>query len=226
MLAYTASRSSSASIYRSERRAGSERAMPITVPPAFAGTRPHQLVVFTPNAEIYGQGEKAIALYQVEFGAVRIFRLLSDGRRQISAFHVAGEVFGFEADGEHHFSAEAICSSGIRIYRLPPEASVAQEILPLALQALVRAQEHLLVIGRQTATERVAAFLIDMMERQGGLATIDLAMQRTDIGDYLGLTIETVSRTLSRFKESGYIRLPSARMVELVKIDALRALCE
>jgi CRP/FNR family nitrogen fixation transcriptional regulator len=200
------------------------RAIPIL--PGFAAGQQHQLILHPANSEIYGQGEKAVALYQVEFGAVRVFRLLADGRRQISGFYVAGEVFGFEADGYHHFFAEAICSSGIRAYRLPPSVEVAHEILPLALQALVRTQEHLLVIGRQNAAERVAAFLVDMMERQGGLRQIELVMQRTDIGDYLGLTIETVSRTFSRFKEAGFIRLVNSRTVELVKIDALRSLCE
>lgn len=207
-----------------QKSANDARSIPLL--PGFAAAQQHQLMLFPANAEIYGQGEKAVALYQVEFGAVRVFRLLADGRRQISGFYVAGEVFGFEADGFHHFFAEAICSSGIRAYRLPPSVEVAQEILPLALQALVRTQEHLLVIGRQNAAERVAAFLVDMMDRQGGLRQIELVMQRTDIGDYLGLTIETVSRTFSRFKEAGYIRLVNSRTVELVKLDALRSLCE
>lgn len=182
--------------------------------------------VYAPNAEIYAQGEEARALYQLEFGAVRLYRLLADGRRQISAFHVAGEVFGFEADGTHHFFAEAVCASGIRVHRKPIDAEVARELLPVALQALVRAQEHLLVIGRQNAAERVAAFLLDMMDRQGGLPEIDLAMSRTDIGDYLGLTIETVSRCFTRFREAGMIRLTNARHVEIARVDALRGLCQ
>jgi CRP/FNR family transcriptional regulator, nitrogen fixation regulation protein len=193
--------------------------------PAFVGTLPHQVVLYSANREIYGQGERATALYQVEFGAVRIYRLLSDGRRQISAFHVSGEVFGFEADGHHHFFAEAVCNSAIRVYRQPIGADVAAAVLPLALEALVRAQEHLLVIGRQNAAERVAAFLLDLFERQGGLPQVELAMSRTDIGDYLGLTIETVSRVFSKFRAKGHIRLKGARLVELVKPEALRATC-
>jgi CRP/FNR family transcriptional regulator, nitrogen fixation regulation protein len=185
-----------------------------------------QLTHYNANAEIYAPGDRANALYRIEFGAVRIYRLLADGRRQISAFHVAGEVFGFEASERHGFFAEAIATCGIRSYRLPPEEDVARELLPIALQALVRAQEHMLVIGRQSAIERVAAFLIEMMERQGGLSQIDLPMSRTDIGDYLGLTIETVSRAFSRFRESGHIRLVNARSVEIRKPEALRALCE
>ena len=82
------------------------------------------------------------------------------------------------------------------------------------------------MIGRQSACERVAAFLMDMRERQGGLETVELAMARSDIADYLGLTIETVSRTFSKFKERGLIRLTSARVVTIAKPDALQALCE
>ncbi|MDN2567572.1 helix-turn-helix domain-containing protein [Aquibium sp. A9E412] len=190
------------------------------------GLGPHQVLFHDARSEIYAQGETATALYQVEFGAVRVYRLLADGRRQITAFHVAGEVFGFEAEGQHRFFAEAVSNCAIRAYRLPIEPRAAAEILPVALESLVRAQQHLVVIGRQSADERVATFLLDMMARQGGRAQVELAMSRTDIGDYLGLTIETVSRILSRFKQRGIIRLPNARTVEILREPALRALCD
>lgn len=182
------------------------------------------VVVHDANSEIYAQGEEAGALYQVEFGAVRIYRLLADGRRQISAFHVAGEVFGFESDDRHHFFAEAICASGIRVFARPVDPDWAREVLPLVIEALVRAQEHQLVIGRQNAVERVAAFLTDMIDRQGGLPEIELPMSRADIADYLGLTIETVSRAFSKFKAKGYIRLRGARSAEILRVDDLRTL--
>lgn len=176
---------------------------------------------FPAGSEIYAQGEKCGNLYQVEFGAVRIYRLLSDGRRQISAFHLAGEVFGFEADKSHHFFAEAICATGIRV--LGPSAShVVAELLPLALQSLMRAQEQLLVLGRQNSVERVAAFFLEMSERQGGLPQVELPMSRLDIADYLGLTIETVSRVFSKLRLKGVIRLPSVRTVEIVKLQTLQ----
>jgi CRP/FNR family nitrogen fixation transcriptional regulator len=178
------------------------------------------------GSEIYAQGERAKSLYQVEFGSVRVYRLLADGRRQISAFHLSGDVFGFEADGMHHFFAEAIGATGIRVLRLGAGAEFSQEVLPLALKGLVRAQEHLLVLGRQNAAERIAAFLLDMFERQGELNRFDLPMSRTDIGDYLGLTIETVSRVLSKFKEKGIIKLPSLRSVEIARLQPLRDMSE
>ena len=176
---------------------------------------------FPAGTEIYAQGEKAGPLYQVEFGAVRVYRLLADGRRQISAFHMAGETFGFEADATHHFFAEAINATGIRVFRIAAAADMSQQLLPLALKGLVRAQEHLLVLGRQNAIERVAAFLVDMAERQGGLRQVELPMSRMDIGDYLGLTIETVSRVFTRLKDKGVIRLLGLRSLEILKQDVL-----
>lgn len=178
--------------------------------------------LFPAGAEIYAQGERSGNLYKVEFGAVRIYRLLADGRRQISAFHLPGEVFGFEADRTHHFFAEAVGATGISVLR--PSSSgddVAGELLPLALLSLVRAQEHLLVLGRQNATERVAAFLTDISARQGGLRQIELPMSRADIADYLGLTIETVSRVFSKLRQRGIIRLASLRRIEIAKWQTL-----
>ncbi len=183
------------------------------------------VTLFPAGTEIYAQGEKSDSLYRVEFGAIRIYRLLADGRRQISAFHLAGEIFGFEADRTHHFFAEAICATGVQTLRTAfRQNELASELLPVALQDLVRAQEHLLVLGRQSAVERVAAFLVDMSERQGGLRTIELPMSRTDIADYLGLTIETVSRVFSKLRQKGMIRLPSLRGVEILKWQALQAM--
>jgi CRP/FNR family nitrogen fixation transcriptional regulator len=195
---------------------------PQSVPSALQD--PHPPTFYPAGAEIYAQGEIAGKLYRVEFGAVRVYRLLADGRRQISAFHLAGEVFGFEAGTTHHFFAETIAASGIHVMRPERGRSLADELMPIALQVLVRAQEHLLVLGRQAAEERLAAFLVDMAERQGDLMQVELPMSRTDIGDYLGLTIETVSRVLSRLKQKGVIRLPNLRSVEILKPQALRAL--
>lgn len=181
-------------------------------------------VFLTAGTEIYAQGERCSGLYRIEFGAVRVYRLLSDGRRQISSFHLAGETFGFEADSVHHFFAEAICATGLHVIHASPANNLSSELLPLALKGLVRAQEHLLVLGRQNAVERIAAFLADMAERQGGLKQVDLPMSRADIGDYLGLTIETVSRVFSKLKQKGVIRLPSLRCVEIAKWQVLQDL--
>ncbi len=175
------------------------------------------------GTEIYAQGELCNGLFIVEFGAVRIYRLLSDGRRQISAFHLAGGTFGFEADRTHHFFAEAISATGIRILRSRySRDDLDVDFLPMVLQNLLHAQEHLLVLGRQNSMERVAAFLLEMSERQGRLQQIELPMPRLDIADYLGLTIETVSRVFSTLKRNGVIRLPSLRSVEIVRWQTLQ----
>lgn len=182
--------------------------------------------VFAANAEIFAQGEKAGAIYQVAFGAVRIYRLLADGRRQISAFHFADEVFGLESGDRHEFFAEAISNAGVRILKPSAHADFAQHLLPVALRELARAQRHLLLLGRQTALERVCAFLMDIAERQANGDHVDLPMQRCDIGDYLGLTLETVSRIFSKLKDSGVIKLTTARSIEIVDMHALEAMSE
>ena len=197
--------------------------------PAPAGRVPTSLQpisFYAAGTEIYAQGEKAGNLYQVEFGCVRVYRMLADGRRQISAFHLSGEIFGFEAHPVHHFFADAIGAVGVRTLMPVQGVDMSPQLLPLALQGLVRAQEHLLVLGRQSAVERVAAFLLDMAERQGGLDRLELPMSRTDIADYLGLTIETVSRVFSRLKEKGAIRLISLRSIEIRKWQALQGMME
>jgi CRP/FNR family nitrogen fixation transcriptional regulator len=191
----------------------------LPTPPAPNG---QPLSFFPAGAEIYAQGEKCGSLYRVEFGSVRVYRLLSDGRRQISAFHLAGETFGFEADDTHHFFAEAICATGVRALRTSLGNDLSSELLPMVLKGLVRAQEHLLVLGRQNAIERIAAFLTDMAERQGGLKQVELPMSRADIGDYLGLTVETVSRVFSKLRQAGIVKLTTLRSIEMVKLHALR----
>lgn len=187
--------------------------------------RPAALRLHPAGSVIYAPGDDVSGHYVVKFGAVRIYRLLMDGRRQISAFHLAGEAFGLENDGARQFFAEAICATGLMAVSGSASREHSQDLLRIALDGLLRAQQHLLVVGRQNAMERLGAFLLDMVERQGGLSQIDVPMSRQDMGDYLGLTIETVSRTLTRFKDSGAIRLHSLRSMEVCQPDVLRALC-
>ena len=192
---------------------------------AQAFARQHPITSFAAESEIYAQGERSSDLYRIEFGAVRVYRLLADGRRQVVAFHLAGETFGFEADRTRSFFAEAMVHSGLRTIERPANDQTSPDLMMLALRGLIRAQEHLLVVGRQNAMERIAAFFLDMVERQGGLEQIELPMTRLDIGDYLGLTIETVSRTFAKFREEGIIRLHSTRSVEILRPEKLRLLC-
>jgi CRP/FNR family nitrogen fixation transcriptional regulator len=179
-----------------------------------AGGQPSAASFFPENAVIYAQGDAAGPLYAVEFGVVRTCRLTADGRRQINAFHFAGDVFGFEAGAEHQFFAESVNGAGIRTLRGGSEA--APHLLPLALESLVKAQAHQLVLGRRTAVEKIAGFILDMAERQEVDDLIGLPMQRNDVADYLGLTFETVSRALRTLREAGAIRVPSIHQIEIL----------
>ena len=181
---------------------------------------------FAPATEIYAEGDPSGSLYQVVSGVVRIYRLLADGRRQICAFHMPGEVFGFEVDAERHFFADAVTIVRLHIIRPGHDVEVSRNLLAMALRALSRAQDHLLTLGRTDALGRVAGFLLEMSDRQNAHEQdiIDLPMSRIDIADYLGLTIETVSRALAKLKEARVIRLSSARQVVVLRQAALQSL--
>jgi CRP/FNR family nitrogen fixation transcriptional regulator len=179
---------------------------------------------FVRNAEIYSEDEPAEYLYVVAKGAVRSYKLLSDGRRQIEAFYLPGNLFGVEAGEKHRFSAEAISGSTIWVVKrsvvdriAQRDSAVGRELWILAAQQLERAQDHLLLLARHKAHERMAAFLLEMAKRSGGAAEgeIELPMPRQDIADYVGLTIETVSRTLSEMVHAGTISLQSTRRILL-----------
>jgi len=179
------------------------------------------------NAEIFGEDQAAEHLYIVLSGAVRICKLLGDGRRQIETFCLAGDVFGWETAPRHRFSAEAVSECKvvrvkrtILFSRAADDAELAHALWALTAAELGRAQDHLLVLGRKTAQERVATFLLDMATRSGtshagGGIEVTLPMSRQDIADFLGLTIETVSRTLTHLEEISAIALPSSRRILL-----------
>jgi CRP/FNR family nitrogen fixation transcriptional regulator len=177
---------------------------------------------FARNAEVFGEGEPAEYLYKVVSGAVRISKLLSDGRRQIGAFYLTGDVFGLEPEAAHHFSAETIVDSEILIIRrsaLMSDATrnsdVIAQLWNQTIAHLQQAQEHMLLLGRKNAQERIVAFLLDMSKRLSTKLAVELPMSRQDIADYLGLTIETVSRTLTQLERDGIISIPVSRRILL-----------
>ncbi|MGY3037739.1 CRP/FNR family nitrogen fixation transcriptional regulator [Bradyrhizobium sp. USDA 4354] len=162
--------------------------------------------------EIYGEKEPANYVYQVKTGAVRSYKLLSDGRRQIGAFHLVGDIFGLENGTSHRFTAEAIVDTTVRLIRrqtlelvADSDPVVANNLLNMTTNNLQHAEDHMLLLGRKTSLERVAAFVLEMDQRLTGADVIALPMSRRDIADYLGLTLETVSRALSRLHELGII---------------------
>lgn len=189
-----------------------------------AFSQPSAVTLYEAGTTIYGQGDASGPLYMVEFGTVRLCRVSADGRRQISAFYFAGEIFGLEADQQRHFYAESVDSTGIRVLRPSQGDMFNQSMFQVALKGLTRAQEHLMVLGRQNGTEKVAAFLLDIADRQASDRYVDLSMQRSDIADYLGLSFETVSRILTKLKCAGTIRIPHVKQIELLDIEELEYL--
>ncbi len=186
---------------------------------------------FGRNMEVYAEGEPAVHVYKVISGVVRISKLLPDGRRQISAFHTAGDMFGFEAGDVHHASAEAVGPVKVVAYKWQSlllagvrSVGLVRDLLNLTMIGLRNSQEHLLLLGRKNALERVAAFLLDMAKRTNADGVVELAMPRHDIADYLGLTLETVSRMFAELKEQGAIRLEGARRVHLLDTERLAAM--
>ncbi len=176
-------------------------------------------VAFAKNAEIWAQGDASPYAYRIVSGCVRLVKLMEDGRRQITAFLVAGDWVGFDLVAEHDYAAEAVESSVLLRYpRRNIDMLMARDIsfihwqLELMSRTLCRAQDRMLTLGRRTAAERIADFLLDMAERTGPdrTGTIRLPMGRTDIGDYLGLRLETVCRVLARLQRDSAIRLNAA----------------
>ncbi|WP_336621106.1 helix-turn-helix domain-containing protein [Sinorhizobium sp. 7-81] len=180
---------------------------------------------FVNGQSIYSSGERAGQAYRVEFGAVRVYRVLANGRRQILAFHFGGNWFGLQNEDLHRSNAEAIGITGVKSVSLHEDPLIWQGLLPAVLENFLSAQEHQLVIGRQSAVERVAAFLLEMSDRSGHSHRFELSMPRVDVADYLGLTIETVSRSLTKLKNKRIINLYGARGIEILEYRALQNLC-
>jgi CRP/FNR family nitrogen fixation transcriptional regulator len=186
---------------------------------------------FAADEEIYAEGDAAASFYKVEQGVVRVCKYLSDGRRQIDAFYTAGDVFGFEAGETYGFGAEAVTHCTLTPYRrsglermVAGNDAMALKLFSYAMLCVQRSRAHALLLGRGSATQKLAAFLGEMFATKPSDEAIELAMTRQDIADYLGLTIETVSRTLSQFERDGIIKLATSRRINLKNRTMLRQL--
>ncbi len=187
-------------------------------------------MTFGANEEIFGENEPAEYVYKVVSGAVRTYKILSDGRRQIGAFYLPDDTFGLEIGKQHQLSAEAINDAVVLMVRRSAIVSqaarncdAAHELWACTARELAHAQEHMLLLVK-SAPQRVASFLLEMSERLAAIDSLDLPMSRQDIADYLGLTIETVSRTMSQLVSEAAIGLPSSRHIVLRNRGALRRL--
>ncbi len=184
-------------------------------------------IAFSRNAEIFGENEPANYVYKVLSGAVRTYKIFDDGRRQIGAFYFPGDVFGLEVGAEHQFSAEAIDKCVILVVKRSAlltlaehDGDIARRLWSFNAKELSRVQKHMLLLTK-SAEERVACFLLEMAGRLAAAEALELPMSRQDIADYLGLTIETVSRTLTHLEAVSMIALPTARRVVLCNRKAL-----
>ena len=185
-------------------------------------------MVFAAGEEIYAQEDEADLIYQVVRGAVRTTHLQEDGRRQVGDFYYAGDVFGVEIGDRHRFSAEALLDceilvlkrSGSRAYE---PGQIERLLWAATTQELARTQAHMLLLGRTSAAEKVARFLLDLARRFGS-DLVSLPMSRQDMADYLGLTIETISRMLGRLQAEGLVEFTGARRFRIRRESALQSL--
>lgn len=184
---------------------------------------------------LFNEGDVARSCYRIVSGAVRLVKILADGRRYVVDFLLAGDVIGLDGGSNYEFTAEAIVETELLRYARPrleaefdenPQAG--RQLLDLMMRRLAAAQSQMLLLGRMSAMERVATFLLNLERRLGQRPatgrTIHLDMTRTDIADHLGLTIETVSRMLNQIKRRGIIALPHPQEIRVLRPNALEHL--
>jgi CRP-like cAMP-binding protein len=214
---------------------------------AFAGDRPASggllnirfphfdaaVVHFAAGQEVVGEGDPTESFFLVVRGLFRAVKFTRDGRRQVFAFYMPGDICGLEPDATHELSIEAVDRAAMAILprhacrlRMDDDPRLNAALFEGATRALTLSIDHMLMIGRSSAEERIAWFLTMIRSRSAPLGgnVVELTMQRRDIADYLGLTIETVSRTFTHFKERGLITLGPKRRVEILRPDELRRL--
>ena len=199
----------------------------------FAESFPHfdaLIVPFEAGREVIGEGDPTESYYLVMRGMFRAVKFTRDGRRQVFAFYMPGDVCGLEPDAVHKLTIEAVDEAAMAVLprqacriRMNDESRLNAALFDGATRALTLSIDHMMMIGRSSAEERLAWFLCMLSARSPDpdALVLDLAMQRQDIADYLGLTIETVSRTFTLFRDRGFLRLPRKRRVEIVRPDAL-----
>jgi CRP-like cAMP-binding protein len=187
-------------------------------------------ISFVRNEQIYGEKEPADCFYKVVSGTIRTCRVLIDGRRQIGAFYLPGDTFGLESGERHTFSAEAVSEAMVLVINRRAMTSltnsdneIAHHLWTLMCRELQLAQGHVGLLIK-TAPERVATFLLEMAQRIQSSDEVELPMSRQDIGDYLGLTIETVSRTLTQLENASVIAIPCSKRIVLRNHAVLKRL--
>jgi CRP-like cAMP-binding protein len=191
------------------------------------------VVPFEGGQEVVGEGDPTENFFLVMRGMFRAVKFTRDGRRQVFAFYMSGDISGLEPDESHKLTIEAVDSAAMAILprsacrvRMNDNPRLNAALFVGATRALTLSIDHMMMIGRSSAEERLAWFLTMLSDRSARPIgrVLDLAMQRQDIADYLGLTIETVSRTFTLFRDRGFLKLPRKRRVEILRPEALARL--
>lgn len=192
-----------------------------------------KVVSFRRDEPLFFEGDAAAHCFKVVTGAVRSCRVLADGRRHVADFFLPGDFIAFEADTTYRFTAEAVADTTLMRYprsgiehMMAAQPRLGKSLLALLCRNLWAAQQRMLLLGRKNAVERIASFLVMMADRGDDGEHVVLPMTRGDIADYLGLTMETVSRVFTQLKNQRLIRLNRASDVWLKDIDALEDLAE
>lgn len=207
-----------------------------TVGELFAASSPNFVAaLYAAGQEVVGDGDPTENYFLVVRGLFRAVKFTRDGRRQVFAFYMPGDMCGLEPDATHKLTVEAVIKSAMTILprhtcriRMSDDPRFNAALFDGAARALTLAVDHMTIFGHNSAEERLAWFLI-MLQGRSTLpelcpAVVELEMQRQDIADYLGLTIETISRTFTLFRERGFINLSTTRRVEMLWPAALAQL--
>ncbi len=198
------------------------------------GRRQSVPVSLKASAYLFYEGDEVERLYRVVNGVVRLTRLLEDGRRQVIAFGYPSDIIGFPADGRHHTDCDALVETRLQTYRVSAlehgdgDPELHASLLQAALAEISAMQDHFMMLGRKSATEKVASFLSVITDRYGetcgAFRQITLPMKRSDIADFLGLTTETVSRTFTTLRKAGVIAMRGSHTVIVIRPQELRKL--
>ena len=193
-------------------------------------------VLFEGGETVFSEEDTTTSFYNLLDGVMRLYKLLPDGRRQIVGFALPGDFLGMNISGRHNFSADAIGGVTLCQFAKAPfgrfvesRPHLLRRINELAIRELSQARDHMVLLGRRSADEKVAAFLLGWRERLTPLNrrsdTVPLPMSRQDIADYLGLTIETVSRTFTRLERDGVIDIipGGISLLDTARAEALAA---
>ena len=189
-------------------------------------TRPSR---YSAGAHLFYEGDPADYVYEIQSGTVRLTRVLENGCRQVIAFGLPGDIVGFPDGGLHHTECDALTPVAVIAHRRTAleagqgDPKTHQRLFHAALREISAMQDHFMMLARKSALEKVASFMIALSQRTGTRSgtdtTVDLPMSRADIADFLGLTIETVSRTFSQLRKLGAIVLETPQTV-LVRDNA------